>query len=537
MKYNGQMAGQVLVSVIIPVYNVEKWLPQCLESVTNQTFADFEVLLIDDGSTDGSAELCNDWARQDDRIKVVHKKNEGPSAARNKGMECSKGEYLVFVDADDWLDRCFLEKLYDRAVSEHADMAECDVWRVNNRTGHKTLRKTSEAMGKIYSLEEQMEYGYTAIWKCMFHRRLFTENHLLFPDCHSEARAVYPLLLCLSKKRIYVQEPLYYYRLFREGSLSAVPRKNQGDSAEGIAAYEILIKSFRERGLYEKYKKILKKLIIIKLADLLAAFLTQRQPDSFLVLTEKYRQFLRENFQDYQDKVYLTVGGYNLNKILSNMNILHDPSGRFGFSSLISIMNPIKTDIVVSHKNKYRSFMLEREIRHQFWSVMEEKKPEFIVLDFIEERFDLVVCCDGYLTKSDAFDGCETKTEAERVIVRDSEECTRLWQDSARSFIQRMETDYPDTKIILVANYLSEMVGDIHSRRYFEDLEEIRKINRILKQYYLFFKQNCNKAKVVEASECENYYTDRLYEYGAVPSHLNELVNREIAEKIEGCIG
>jgi len=175
-------------------------------------------------------------------------------------------------------------------------------------------------------------------------------------------------------------------------------------------------------------------MIIIKLADLLAAFLTQRQPDSFLVLTEKYRQFLRENFQDYQDKVYLTVGGYNLNKILSNMNILHDPSGRFGFSSLISIMNPIKTDIVVSHKNKYRSFMLEREIRHQFWSVMEEKKPEFIVLDFIEERFDLIVCCDGYLTKSDAFDGCETKTEAERVIVRDSEECTRLWQDSARSF-------------------------------------------------------------------------------------------------------
>jgi len=88
-----------------------------------------------------------------------------------------------------------------------------------------------------------------------------------------------------------------------------------------------------------------------------------------------------------------------------------------------------------------------------------------------------------------------------------------------------------------LSNYLSEMVGDIHSRRYFEDLEEIRKINRILKQYYLFFKQNCNKAKVVEASECENYYTDRLYEYGAVPSHLNELVNREIAEKIEGCIG
>jgi len=68
-------------------------------------------------------------------------------------------------------------------------------------------------------------------------------------------------------------------------------------------------------------------------------------------------------------------------------------------------------------------------------------------------------------------------------------------------------------------------------------LKKIRRINRILKQYYLFFQQHCNKVRVVEASECENYYTDRLYEYGAVPSHLNELVNREIAEKIEGCIG
>lgn len=534
---NKGIPKEAAVSVIIPVYNVAAWLDECLRSVVGQTFTDFEAILVDDGSTDGSSELCDEWAKKDFRIRVIHKENAGPSAARNTGILEAKGRYFCFLDSDDWIELSFLQKMYRTISFEQADMAECDVWRVDSITGKKTLRRISGVLGRRYSTEEQMEYGYTAIWKCMFRRELFTENKVDFPDCHSEARALYPLLLCLSKKRSYVPEALYYYRLFRKGSLSEKPRKAAGSRAEGIGAYEILIQNFLDRGLYEKNREILKKLVIHKLSDLLAAFFTQRTAEEFERLTKEYCEFIHTAFPEYESRTYMNISGYNLNKVLGNMRLLHDPGRRINFSSLISLMNPVEKTPVIRHKNRYRRIMLEREADNGFWSLIEEKKPDFIVLDFIEERFDIMTYQGGYLTKSDAFDGCEMKPEPERIIWRDSRECMELWKKSALGFIERMEKDYPDVEIVLVKNYLAEKKGDIYGQEYFADLDEIRKINGILEQYYKVFQQYCKKVKIVEAAECQYYFTDREYEYGAVPSHLNELANREIAGMIEECIG
>ena len=168
---------------------------------------------------------------------------------------------------------------------------------------------------------------------------------------------------------------------------------------------------------------------------------------------------------------------------------------------------------------------------------MEGRRPDFVVLDFIEERFDMIAYAGGYLTKSDAFDDCETEAEPEKVVLRRSEECTKLWQESALAFIRRMEERYSGTDIILVKNYLAEKKGDVNSQAYFDGLDEIQKINKVLEGYYSFFEEHCKKVIIIEASECQYYFTDKEYEYGAIPSHLNELVNREIAKKIESCIG
>ncbi len=534
---NKESLRTVAVSVIIPVYNVADWLDECMESVVNQTFSDFEVLLIDDGSMDISGKMCDEWAERDSRIRVIHKKNEGPSAARNTGIAAAKGRYFWFLDSDDWVDLTFLKKMYQAVASKDADMAECDVWRVDSITGRRTLRRIAGVMGREYSMEEQMEYGYTAIWKCIFRRELFTENQVEFPECHSEARALYPLLLCLGRKRIYVPEALYYYRLFRKGYLSEAPRKTEGNGAEGIGAYEILIQSFQDRGIYEDNRDGLKKLVVYKLSDLLAAFFAQRKPEEFEALIREYNKFIRKAFPEYKSRIYMNISGYNLNKALGNMNLLHDPAGRFNFSSLISMMHPVDKKVGLHHKNRYRQMMLEREMNNQFWRLMEERKPDFVVLDFIEERFDMVAYQGGYLTRSDAFEGCENKPEAGDVILRDSDECMELWKESVLAFIKRMERDYPDTDIVLVKNYLAEKKGDIYSQEYFAELDEIRKINGILEQYYSFFRKHCKKVKAVEASKCQYYFTDKEYEYGVIPSHLNELVNREIAKMVEECVG
>ena len=102
-----------LISIIVPIYNVEKYLSRCINSVLSQTFPDFELLLIDDGSTDKSGYICDGYAQKDSRIKVFHIENGGVSAARNYGLDNARGEWITFVDADDWIDKDMYYKLYN----------------------------------------------------------------------------------------------------------------------------------------------------------------------------------------------------------------------------------------------------------------------------------------------------------------------------------------------------------------------------------------------------------------------------------------
>ena len=111
-----------LVSVVLPIYNTSKFLDRCISSVVNQTYTNLEILLIDDGSTDNSLEVCNDWAKRDDRIKVIHKENEGLGYTRNRGIENATGEYICFFDSDDFVDEDAIEKSYNLAKSENADV-------------------------------------------------------------------------------------------------------------------------------------------------------------------------------------------------------------------------------------------------------------------------------------------------------------------------------------------------------------------------------------------------------------------------------
>lgn len=98
-----------IVTIIVPVYNVDKYLKRCIDSILCQTFCDWKLLLIDDGSTDKSASICDEYVKLDTRIKVVHKKNEGVSTARNLGIKLAKGKYITFIDSDDWIEKDFLE--------------------------------------------------------------------------------------------------------------------------------------------------------------------------------------------------------------------------------------------------------------------------------------------------------------------------------------------------------------------------------------------------------------------------------------------
>ena len=115
------------ISIIVPIYNVERYLMECIDSIRNQTLTDIEIILVDDGSPDNSGAICDDCALKDDRIKVIHKKNGGLSSARNAGLKVAIGEYIGFVDSDDWVDGEMYEFLYKNAVEKHAEIAACNI--------------------------------------------------------------------------------------------------------------------------------------------------------------------------------------------------------------------------------------------------------------------------------------------------------------------------------------------------------------------------------------------------------------------------
>ena len=113
------------VSIIVPVYNVEKYLDKCIESIVNQTYRNIEIILVDDGSPDKCPEICNEWAKKDDRIKVIHKENGGLSSARNAALEIAQGDYITFVDSDDWIENDMIQSMLTCAAKNDADIVCC----------------------------------------------------------------------------------------------------------------------------------------------------------------------------------------------------------------------------------------------------------------------------------------------------------------------------------------------------------------------------------------------------------------------------
>ena len=535
-----------LVSVIIPVYNVAPWLPQCLESVCGQTMTDFEVLLIDDGSKDESWQICLDWAEKDARIRCFHQENAGVSAARNKGIENARGTFLAFVDSDDWLDPSYLEKLYQALEESGAPFAECDLWRCSNRDGSKIYRSCSGRMGVDYTWREHMKYAPTASYKAMSRRSLWMDHDIRFPSCSFESPAIFSLVLAESGRMASVKEALYYYRRFRENSLiesGYAAKDGAADLSLGVDAMAYLLEGFRSRGLAEEYKDLLPAIVCYRLSDILATQFHRRTKEEFARIVENYRSFLASAFPERPRPVYLTWGGYNLNRILTHMDLLHDPSGRFNFSSLISLVGEAPELPAMTHKNKYRAMMLAREHTRAFREILRERQPDWLVLDLIEERFDILRYGGAYVTKSDAWEGIlwkDPKTgepvpapEPEELISRDSEACGSLWRRAAELFFRNLKADCPKLRILVIENYLAEEVGDIRERTAFPELQEIRRTNEILRGYYAFLREMLPEAEWISPAADELYFTDRNYEYGAIPSHLNEIENQRIGEMAE----
>ncbi len=217
-----------MISIIIPVYNKISYLEDTVRSVTGQSFSDFELLLIDDGSTDGSGDLCDKLASSDARIKVFHTKNRGVSAARNLGIEKSSGKYICFIDADDSIDRSFLEKLCDSAKGSDLNLPVCGYAGIcdGKRTLHDLKDQTCE--NELYRIVRQDIL--CILWNKLFVREKI--KHLFDESISSCEDSLFCLYYYLDNdpRIIYINDILYEYRVC-EGGLTCSFRE---DTYSGI---------------------------------------------------------------------------------------------------------------------------------------------------------------------------------------------------------------------------------------------------------------------------------------------------------------
>ncbi len=226
-----------LISVIVPVYQVQAYLRECLDSLLQQTYENLEVILVDDGSTDGSGEICDEYERNDVRVQVIHQKNSGPSAARNTGLNCANGEYIAFVDGDDAVLSVYIERLYQILKQVHADVAICGFTRqdpeeIGLHTEQACTRRTSPESQVICMDSDQMlrqwhgrykEYE-TVVWNKLYCASVWNggqdRRRIRYPACKRDEDIIISHQIIQNTDRIALTRQVLYRYRYRTGSLT-----------------------------------------------------------------------------------------------------------------------------------------------------------------------------------------------------------------------------------------------------------------------------------------------------------------------------
>ncbi len=276
-----------LVSVIIPVYNVERYIDRCVESVVNQTYKNLEIWLVDDGSTDSSGVYCQKWAEKDERINVIHQKNQGLSAARNIAIDKCSGEWLVFVDSDDVVDVRYVEILYG-LVQKGALIAQCE----NGEIGRLGDKQESVICSSMTSRDFLLSDKYkTMAWGKIYAKKLFETERYPYGKIHEDLALTYKLVYEAGKVE-YTNEILYFYNE-RPDSINAKNRFYY-EKLVVLDFYKEQIEYFRNK----KEKELEKRSIRDYVYELLIAYNKTKDILHDKGMAEKLKKEYRNKYGD-----------------------------------------------------------------------------------------------------------------------------------------------------------------------------------------------------------------------------------------------
>jgi glycosyltransferase involved in cell wall biosynthesis len=291
--------NNIKVSIIIPVYNSEQFLNKCLHSVVSQTAENFEIIIVNDGSTDGSQKIIEDYAKKFLYITVINQENSGQAIARNRALQIAKGEYCAFVDSDDYIETKMVETLYNEAVSRKADIVICN-WNevdVNGRClkhkeyeeYHKKMLTKEEVVEEFLMNKRQLIEGFS--WNKLIKRSLFDEYKILYPNMKYEDIPTIFKVLMKANTFVYVNDHLYNYV---QHDKSTVHIRNEETAKGYLTAIQMVKQILKDENLLSKYND---QYLNYSMNCILREYgLSYDTIKNHTELKKSYREFLKLNF-------------------------------------------------------------------------------------------------------------------------------------------------------------------------------------------------------------------------------------------------
>ena len=244
-----------LISIVVPIYNVERYLNECVESLLNQTYQNIEIILVDDGSSDNCGKMCDDYANKDERIKVIHKENGGLSDARNYGIDVATGKYIVFVDSDDYVDAKYIEELYNAIQINNTKVSQCNLLKVNDNG--EVLKEVGYLDNQIKNAKDMIKDLYDGhamdnivVWNKMYAIELFDNLRYPVGKIHEDEYTTYKILYDTNEIAV-INECLYNYRQNENSITGQMFNIKRLDKLEAWEERIIFFEEKEEKELYE----------------------------------------------------------------------------------------------------------------------------------------------------------------------------------------------------------------------------------------------------------------------------------------------
>lgn len=383
-----------MISVIIPVYNVEKYLVRCIESICGQTYRNLEIILVDDGSTDSSGDICDNYAQKDDRIHVIHKTNGGLSDARNTGLEMARGSYISFVDSDDYIAKNMYENLMECIKKYQTRMAVCGFWAVDDE-GNLFEGKSSTALSDgCYTNEKFMEmasysegWNFIVVWNKLYSRDIIDKIRFPVGKIHEDQYIFYDLVLACDNISV-TAEKLYYYRQRNQSITNDIYSVKRLDEVEAILQQCKFFERNQNRNAFIRTERRAFMFLEEGLVKLLDEYSKQRVKE----IVNEYRKIYLNvrNIEEYSAEeqvrrfaLVLGVNYYikNIEKIQKRQSILYQFIARGkSMGKLVSIVIP------AYNVEKYIAICLESLVNQTY------KNLEIIVIDDMSTDRTIEIC-------------------------------------------------------------------------------------------------------------------------------------------------